>query len=203
MSGLIGAAIGIEQSISQGGLNLATGVIGSFGSLTFQVVGSPTEIETANHYHYAKVDVIGAPPVLQWIYDDLATVKLTTLLHFFWCSPAQVAQSFTDLAITHNAYPLTLGSVVYGNFVIAQCEVKDTWRADDGTLLIATVKLELTQWGGQVSGASGGPTVGTTNAPAGSAINYSPPPAPLGPLGNFLTVGLFAATRLGTTPLGI
>lgn len=116
----------------------------SLGTISFQVIASPTKLEQVNKFHFQKLDVIGAPPVLQWIFDDLQDLEINITLHQLWCDPAKATQSLMDLAKTHQQQTFVLGNGVnLGDYVITHMAVKQVWQADDGTTIASEIQLKL------------------------------------------------------------
>lgn len=119
----------------------------SLGTISFQVIASPTKFERSKKYHFQKIDVIGAPPVLQWTGDDLKEIDWSITLHQLWCNPTQTIESIEKLAEQHAAQALVLGSGYnVGNFVISEFKVKQLWQATDGTVIAAECQLQLTEF---------------------------------------------------------
>lgn len=156
----------------------------AYGQLSFEVIASPTKYEVMQKYHYGKLDVIGAPPILQWIYDDLAELKLEIMLHSYWCDCQAVLELFQEFAESHVAQPLVFGNGInVGNFVIQALTGKHIWQADDGSIIATTLTLDLLQYVGPVadfipselggSSAPPGLTTSQTSSP-GSAIITAP-----------------------------
>ncbi len=145
----------------------------SFGPISFQPLASPTKLEIEKKYHYEAVNVIGAPPVLQWIYDNLRHVELSIYLHNFWCTPQTAIDALTNLADSHTPEPLVFGSKVkLGNFVISNYRIKQRWMADDGTVIAAEMDLELTEYVAPSTLQSNTMTVGTIgNSTISTTVN--------------------------------
>lgn len=119
----------------------------SFGPISFQPLASPTKLEVEKKYHYEAINVIGAPPVLQWIYDNLRHVELSIYLHNFWCKPQTAIDALTALADFHSPYPIVFGNKdILGTFVISNYRLKQRWMADDGSVIAAEMDLELTEY---------------------------------------------------------
>jgi len=59
----------------------------AFGPISFAVIASPTKQEIEKKYHFQALKVIGAPPILQWINDDLRIIQLSISFHQLWCNP--------------------------------------------------------------------------------------------------------------------
>jgi phage protein U len=145
----------------------------AFGSISFQVLSSPTKLEQLQKYHYGKLEVIGAPPILQWIYDDLEEIKLEIYLHFYWCNPSKVLAALQTLATTHQAQTFVFGNGLnIGSYVIDSMEVKHVWMADNGNPLALTIELSLMQY--VASGSVLTPSqIGASPAPPGLTTSKS------------------------------
>lgn len=119
----------------------------SFGNISFEVLASPTRWESENKFGYAKVEVIGAPPILQWIYDDLQKTSLTIQLHQLWCNPAGAIAQFYALAKTHTAQNFVLGNGTnLGPYVIERLRPKYQLMGDNGYLVQAVLEIDLMQF---------------------------------------------------------
>lgn len=196
-SGLIGAAVGIGLSYTNQNYSPTMGgTFATLGDVTFTVVGSPTDMEVVNRFYYAKTDVVEQAPVLQWIYDDLTFIRMNILLHYIWCTPQAVIVAFQQMAQSHVPQPLSVGPVNYGNYFIQLIEEKDIWRADDGNLLVARLRMELIQFIGQQQTTPAN-IPGASTATAGSSAVYAPMPQPQVPTQNFEGVSLQDAVRMG------
>ena len=134
----------------------------SFGPISFQPLASPTKLEIEKKYHYEALNVIGAPPVLQWIYDNLRHVELSIYLHNFWCKPQTAINALTQLADFHVPQQFVFGNQNnLGNFVISNYRLKQRWMADDGSVIAAEMDLELTEYVAPSTLQSNTMTVGT------------------------------------------
>jgi phage protein U len=118
----------------------------TLGSISFQVLASPRKFEAAKKYKYEPIYVIGAAPVLQWIYDDLRHIDLTIFLHQLWLTPQDALDALEQLADTHEAQPLVFGNGQnIGNFVISEMRLRHIWQAVDGTPIAVEVDIALTE----------------------------------------------------------
>lgn len=176
----------------------------SLGGVSFQVIASPDKFATAQRFRYGKVPVIGASPVLQWVYDDLASVTLGIRLHQLWCNPDEEILALNMLAEAHQPAPLVFGNgTLQGLFVIVGIEVRDQWRSDQGDTVATEATLDLSEWTASTSvGAliSGIATIaGLVGAPAGASVIYSPGPttSSLASTASFLSVATTTIARMG------
>jgi phage protein U len=118
----------------------------SLGQLSFEVLASPSKWETSDKYEFAQIDVIGASPMNQWIFDDLQKITLTIGFHAFWCHPTGALEQLRALAATHMASTFVLGNGTnLGKFIIDRIDVNYKWMADDGTLIYAEVEIRLNE----------------------------------------------------------
>jgi hypothetical protein len=178
-------------------------MFGAYGGITFTVLGGPTKMEFDDHSEFAKLDVVGAPPTLQWIYDDLTKADLDILLHQMWTSPADAIAAFQQQRLTHRPQPLVFGIDNRGNFVLEGIKEQDIWRADDGTIIATRLRLSLRQWAGTLpQSAPVLPTqsnaLGTTTAgPGATPLQAQQPIQEAGPAsGDFTDAPLSTATRI-------
>ena len=157
----------------------------SFGPISFQPLASPTKLEIEKKYHYEAINVIGAPPVLQWIYDNLRHVELSIYLHNFWCKPQTAIDALTQLADFHVPQQFVFGNKNnLGTFVISNYRLKQRWMADDGSVIAAEMDLELTEYVAPSTlqsntltvGTIGNSTISTSANPPGLTTSQSAAP---------------------------
>lgn len=122
-------------------------IFAALGPVSFQVIASPTKMERSKKYRWETIYVIGAPPIRQWIYDDVGHIDLAIVLHQMWCDPEASLNALAQIAELHAYQPLVFGNGQnLGNFVIDEISDKVTWQADDGTLICTEVQLALTEY---------------------------------------------------------
>jgi phage protein U len=156
----------------------------AFGPISFAVIASPTKLDVEKKFHYAKILVIGSAPIPQWIYDDLKQVEITIGLHQMWCNPQTAIQAIAQFAAAHQPQQFVFANnQSLGMYVISQMRVKNQWLADDGTVIYATVDLELTEWvssplpgGLPVPTYIGNPAIAAPVNPPGLTTSQSPAP---------------------------
>jgi hypothetical protein len=175
-------------------------MFGAFGGIGFTVLGGPDKLSFEDESHYAKIDVIKGPPVLQWIFDDLTRIELGIYLHQMWCDPTSAIADLQQQRTLHQPAPMVIGVENKGNYVITNLRQRDVWRADDGTLIAARCELSLLQWAGTLPASA--PTVqtnanalGTTTAGPGATPLQAPAPASAPVAGDFADAPLSTATR--------
>jgi phage protein U len=169
--------------------SVASGTFGTFGTIVFTVLGSPSNFQRSKKYYFAKIDVVEAPPVLQWVYDDLSEIKVDIELHYLWCNPENTINSITTLAQQHIPNALVIGPNNYGNFIISDVEHKDQWRSDNGLLLSSKLKITFTEWATALPDQPTTGALGTSDAPPGASVSYGPPPPDFSPP-SFIPPGL-------------
>lgn len=137
---------------------LGFGDFAALGPISFMLLGSPETLSRTYKSSYAKLTVVGAKPVLQWIYDDLAQITMGIRLHWMWCEPDPAVGLLDQLRLSHQPEPLVfgsgipIGSLLGGNttgsptqFVITNLTVTDLWRYA-GIAQHIDVKLTLSEW---------------------------------------------------------
>lgn len=217
----IAEAAGGAAVASAAGLSTVAGALGfgdfaALGPVSFMLLGSPEQLSRQRRSVYGKLAVIGAPPTLQWIYDDLEQLTVSIRLHCWWCVPDEAVALLDSVRVSHQPQPLVFGtgiplsslfgsasSPMAGQYVITELDATDEWRYA-GVAQHIDCKLTLSEWQpalppGAPSVTAPGPTPGVIGAPAGLSAVYAAG-ATLGlplPSLNFATVGLAAVTRAG------
>lgn len=114
------------------------------GEIAFQVVGSPETLSDSRNYDYAEQRVVQARPRLQWLADDLMTIRLEMLLHRAFTDPAASLLLARQAAATHQALPLVFGNGDFrGYFVIIGIHTMSRQLSGVGDLFAVVVRLEL------------------------------------------------------------
>ena len=124
--------------------------IGAFGPVAFEV--SSNYIRTFDGLNediparYAKHDVLDLDSKLQWLGMDLSLVKLPMKFHTSFSDPAAEREKLKSLQKEHTAYPLVIGGVNLGMYVIER--IIATWDhvSAKGGLLHLTVEVELKEY---------------------------------------------------------
>ncbi|MGH7102887.1 MAG: phage tail protein [Acetobacteraceae bacterium] len=222
MSGAVALAEAAGGAVAAAaGLSTVAGALGfgdfaALGPVSFMLLGSPEQLSRQRRSVYGKLAVIGAPPVMQWIYDDLEELTMSIRLHTWWCVPDEAVALLDAARTSHQPQPLVFGtgiplgalfgassSPLAGQYVITDLTATDEWRYA-GVAQHIDCKLTLSQWvpalpPGAPSVQPSGPTPGIIGAPAGLTAIYAagatlglPVPAP-----TFASVALAAVTRAG------
>jgi phage protein U len=119
-------------------------VFALLGEIPFQVVGSPESFSDSRSYDYAEHRVVQARPRLQWLADDLVTIKLEMLLHGSFTDPAASLLTLQLAASTHAALPLVFGNGDFrGYFVITAIDTVSRQLSGIGDLFAIVVRLSL------------------------------------------------------------
>src|SRR5579862_6940818 len=114
------------------------------GDIPFQVIGSPQSLSDSRRYDYAEHRVIQARPQLQWLANDLMTMRLEILLHQAVSSPAANLLALTEAASAHQALPLVFGNgELSGYFVITEIDTVSRQLSGSGDIVSMTVRLDL------------------------------------------------------------
>ena len=167
------------------------------GEVPFQIVGSPEAFSDSRSYTYAEQRVVQARPRLQWLADDLMTIRMEMLLHRSFTEPAAGLLALRQAAETHSALPLIFGNGDFrGYFVITTIDTISRQLSGNGDIFAITVRLALRESPVQLSATadpipsfvpialaaagSSGSTIALVSAGV-SAIAAQP--APSGPFG--------------------
>lgn len=114
------------------------------GEVPFQIVGSPEAFSDSRSYDYAEQRVVQARPRLQWLADDLMTIRMEMLLHRSFTDPAAGLLALREAAETHSALPLIFGNGDFrGYFVITTIDTVSRLLSGTGDIFAITVRLSL------------------------------------------------------------
>lgn len=114
------------------------------GDITFQVVGSPESLSDSRRYDYAEHRVIQDRPRLQWLADDLMTIRLEMLLHRSFTDPSASLLVLRQAAAAHMALPLIFGNGDFrGYFVITRIDTLSRQMSGSGDLFEIEVRVGL------------------------------------------------------------
>ncbi|MBV8362439.1 MAG: phage tail protein [Deltaproteobacteria bacterium] len=147
------------------------------GDIIFDVLTSPETFKLSGDYTYAEHKVVEAPPLLQWLSNDLRKISMELGLHVAFTDPAAQMNALYAAADAHQALPLTFGNGVFrGYFVIESIEETHQHLADDGSFIAISARLELREW---ILGADAA-TSSTPSRPAAPppGIVYTTPDQP-------------------------
>jgi hypothetical protein len=156
----------------------------AFGPISFAVIASPTKQEIEKKYNFIPLKVIGAAPILQWIYDDLRIMQMSISFHQLWCNPQTCIDALNTFADYHQPQLFVYGNNQnLGQFVISNVRTRYKWQADDGTIILAEMDLELTEWiASSIPGVApsptyiGNPQIAAPVNPPGLTTSQSPAP---------------------------
>lgn len=138
-------------------------IVGSFGPVVFMVSSevvrtfSSGSRERSTNFHTHQV--IGRAPRLEAGDPGLDRVNLEIKLdHSLGTSPAYELAALNELMQLQETWPLILGPVPIGEYVLIQIEEEWSRFTGSGALAAASVKLSLLQdseapWAGRVSNA--------------------------------------------------
>jgi phage protein U len=122
-------------------------MFGTYGEITFEVLGSPVQFESSYRWTYAEHDVVEARPRLQWLSENLRTIEFDLLFHASFTNPTAQLESLLAAARDHSARPLVLGNGDHqGYFVIVALRMVSTQMTAFGDVVAMKVHLELKEW---------------------------------------------------------
>lgn len=173
-----------------------------FGEILFQLLVSPTGVESTQRWTFAEHAVVEDKPQLQWTGDGLQTLSLDLAFHRSFTDPAGQLGALLAAASDHSARALVFGNGEHhGYFVIIALKVLNRQFSAVGDLIAAAARVELKEWVlasqfdpnapplpqstpiGLVlatGGASAAPVtytapVGITSTPAAPTVFFTPP----------------------------
>jgi len=157
---------------------LGFGDFAALGNVSFMMLGSPEELSRTRRTVFAKLPVVGARPVTQWVYDDLEQLTMGVRLHNWWCDPDSSVALLDAVRLNHQAQPLVFGAgLLAGFYVITEFTITDQWRYS-GIAQHIDCRLVLQEWQpalppGAPSAQPPGPVSGVIGAPAGLTAIYA------------------------------
>jgi phage protein U len=135
----------------------------ALGSVSFEVIASPTQMETTDAWHYAEFKLVEAKPTLQWIGDELRKISFTLVLHQAYADPVNDFAALSAMAEQHQPVPFVLGNGTnIGNFVIKEIKRTDDWMSDQGDPIKLTADVQLLEWSGAMPAGAPGQQAATT-----------------------------------------
>lgn len=118
-----------------------------FGTIPFEVLGSPERMESKRGYDYAMHRVVEDKPLLQWVGDSLQTIALELMFHSSFTNPAAQLAALEAAASDHQAQALVFGSGEYcGYFVVTSLSVSARQLGPSGVAIAIQARLVLTEW---------------------------------------------------------
>lgn len=174
----------------------------TFGEIVFELLDSPDSLESAQRWRYAEHRVIEDVAQLQWVGDDLETIKITMLFHASYTDPAAQNSALLAAAADHGARALVFGNGDHlGYFVVTSLRTIYRHTAADGSPIAIAVQAKLKESPladavssgallrpsfspigivSAVAGVQAGPIpysapTGIASTPAAPAVVYNPP----------------------------
>jgi len=116
------------------------------GDVEFDLLTSPTGLESSQGYTYAEHERIGLKPRLQWVGDELRQIRLQLQFMTAYCDPEAELGKLQELAAAHQPKRLVLGTGEdWGYWVIKSVRETRTRTDGDGLIVAVDVELELIQ----------------------------------------------------------
>jgi len=114
------------------------------GEVPFEIVGSPEAFSDSRGYDYAEQRVVQARPRLQWLADDLMTIRMEMLLHLSFTNPTASLLLLRQAAEAHSAMPLIFGNGDFrGYFVITRIDTVSRQLSGVGEIIAIGVRVSL------------------------------------------------------------
>lgn len=152
ISNIAGAATqsALKKITSKGAFKGA--VIGSLGQLPFvcsqKKVLTFSELSKESSVRWAKHDVIGKKPVLEYIGPDLATISLTIRFDSFLGMPPIVGLNRLKRMMENKQYKtFIVGGEYIGRFMITNISEVRKVHSGAGVCQVAIATIELTEYG--------------------------------------------------------
>lgn len=132
------------------------GVIGTLGVLPF--ICSHGKVLTFNGLsrdisaRWAKHDVIGKKPVLEWIGEDLASVSLSIRFDVSLGAPPVVGLlALKKMLESRKDHMLIIGGEYLGRYVIESISEERKFHTGAGVCIVAEASITLKEWAGDLN----------------------------------------------------
>lgn len=117
------------------------------GNFIFEGRNSPSVSTRAYETNYVEHALIENRPTLQRVGEKLRTQNLEMFLDQSFCNPSEVIASMEESRQLGEILPLIMGDGRYfGDFVIKKMGIAENYHGPNGTLLAATVQMELLEY---------------------------------------------------------
>jgi len=154
----------------------------ALGNIVFSLSNAPEQFGSNTAYSFAKHDVVEAPPLLQWLANDLQELNLEFGLNVQFTNPQTAMRQLYVAAAAHQAMALVWGNGIFrGYYVIESIEETFRSQADDGSLIDISARVKLREW---VLGADTTVIPPLPSPPPGIVRNILIIPSPPAPLGS-------------------
>lgn len=117
------------------------------GSIIFKELVSPTTQSVTEETNLAELALIVGKPQVQRVGDKLTQLQLGMFFHAQFCNPQEQITNLRTSRESADIMPLIMGTGEYlGNFVIKKIATVTDLAADDGTIIAATVTVDLVEY---------------------------------------------------------
>lgn len=131
------------------------GVIGCLGKVPFicshGLVMTFSNLKRDRRSRWAKHDVLGKKPTLEWVGEDLSSVSMDIRLDInLGVTPASALLVLEKMQASKEPHLLLIGGEIIGRYVISSVTENRKFHSGAGVCLVAEVSLSLTEWSGEV-----------------------------------------------------
>lgn len=152
ISGITGAATAASLKALTSKTAWKGSVIGSLGTLPFvcsrKQVLTFTDLSRENSVRWAKHDVVGSKPVLEYIGEDLSTVSMSIRFDTTLGVPPLVGLDRLNRMMKNGKYKtLIIGGEYLGRFVITKVSEVRKFHTGAGVCQVAIATIELEEYG--------------------------------------------------------
>lgn len=146
-----GASIGALNSAMK---MVAIGSIGTLGQLPFQTAyGSVltfNDLSRDNSVRWAKHDVIGKKPVLEYVGEELSKISMTIRFDSaIGIPPLDGLDRLNRMMLNKKYKTLIIGGEYLGRYVIESVGETRRFHDGNGVCIVATASISLTEWSGE------------------------------------------------------
>ncbi|MDM7320225.1 MAG: phage tail protein [Fervidobacterium sp.] len=117
------------------------------GDIKFELITYYNSLEESLSVNYAEHNVIEGKPRLQFIGDNLETIKISLNFHASFCKPEEELKKLKEAMLKHEALPFVFGNGLFkGKYVITELTGTQIQTFKDGTVMSITANITLKEW---------------------------------------------------------
>ena len=116
------------------------------GNIQLQLDEAPVRFEASERTRYTRIPRIEQKPTLQWLGDDLRTLRLGFRFNASWCNPEEQFRRLQEARQTREPMDLIVGGGEFrGYYLIEEIQAQVQQTDGEGNLLWLSVPVTLTE----------------------------------------------------------
>ena len=116
------------------------------GDIQIQLDEAPIRFEASERTRYTRISRIEQKPTLQWLGDELRTLRLEFRFNASWCNPDEQFRRLQEARQTREPMDLIVGGGEFrGYYLIEEIQAQVQQTDGEGNLLWLSVPVTLTE----------------------------------------------------------